>query len=152
LSYYDGVDAVKELDDPPAVTEHLANGWILLAIKEKSETKIDTVTNLPVNETSIIYILGYKKTSELERFQPVTNFVVTSDHLGELPWRGYKRGSGEWVFYDANKYRSPPLTPTQLKVHALLVSKLSDGNPKIEIGDYVYQKSGDFISRKERNK
>lgn len=152
MTYYEGIENVKELEEVNLVNDHLANGWVLLTIKEESKTSVDPVSSLPVHEISIVYILGYRGKVQSQVQQPVATqtqppeFVVTVDHLGQLPW---KEGQyGEWVFSDAGKYTEPALTPNQKKIHAWLLQKLKEGWSESET--YKYKVSGDFISKKKR--
>lgn len=153
MTYYEGIENVKELEEVNHVNDHLANGWVLLTIKEESKTSVDPVTSLPVHEMSIVYILGYRGKVQAQVQsqvqQPVVTqqeFVVTVDHLGQLPWKEGKYG--EWVFSDAGKYTEPALTPNQKKIHAWLLQKLKEGWSESET--YKYKLSGEFIGKQKR--
>jgi len=140
--------SIREAAEAVEANELICEGWELLSIKEKNKSIVDPATGLPVNKTSIIYIMG-KRASNPIGFQTATDFVVTSDHLEQLPWKNFKSGApGQWVFAKAEKYREPALTLDQLKIHAWLITKLPNDRSKFEADTSVYQRSGDFVTRK----
>lgn len=154
--YYRGVGAIKELTDVQAVNDHLQNGWELLAIKERSTSRVDDKGSL-VQDITLVYILGFKKTplnsKSKQGFQPsIVSQQAQEPALSLLPWKPYKEGEGEWIFSDPSRYKDPPLTVEQYSILSWLTSKLKrEGN--VYIGKYTYQLSGekeDFISRKTK--
>jgi len=160
--YYSGIGAVKELTEVQAVNDHLVNGWELLAIKERSVSKVDEKRNL-VQDVTLVYVLGLKKTASssptiqsAESFYPsIVLQQAQEPDLQMLPWKAYKQGEGEWVFSEPSRYKDPPLTVEQYSLLSWLASKLKreGGDKKVEIGAYIYQLSGDkedFISRKNK--
>ena len=83
MSYYEGIEAVKELDDAGSVNDHLKDGWIILKIGEKSKITVNPETKLPVHEVSIIYVMGYKEQqSKPETLEDKLKWIDTSGPHG----------------------------------------------------------------------
>jgi len=100
--YYRGIETIKELDEVQAVNDHLQNGWELLAIKERSTSKVDDKGNL-VQDITLVYIMGFKKTpptfKSKQGFQPsIASQQAQEPALSLLPWKPYKEGEGDWIF------------------------------------------------------
>jgi hypothetical protein len=158
--YYSGIMTVKELTEVQAVNDHLVNGWELLAIKERSISKVNERGKL-VQDILLVYVLGLKKptpsptpTSQSEQsFQPsIVSQQAQEPALSVLPWKAYKQREGEWIFSDPSRYKDPQLTVEQYSLLSWLVSKLKREG-KMEIGAHIYQISGDnedFISRNNK--
>jgi hypothetical protein len=154
--YYRGIETIKELAEVQAVNDHLQNGWELLAIKERTTSKVDDKGNL-VQDITLVYIMGFKKTpltfKSKNKFQPsIVSQQAQEPALSLLPWKPYKEGIGDWIFSDPSRYKDPPLTVEQYSILSWLTSKLKrEGN--VYIGKFIYQLSGekeDFVSRRTK--
>lgn len=97
--YYSGIGAVKELTEVQAVNDQLVSGWELLAIKERSVSKVNEKGNL-VQDVTLVYVLGLKKTApspsptiqSAERYHPsIVSQQAQEPALQVLPWKATSR-------------------------------------------------------------